>query len=282
MTIMFIKNKSYNSDEWKLFQKYQLYILTKFIELCEQNNLKYHLIFGSLLGCVREGGMIPWDDDIDVGMPYEDYKKLLNIMRDKPAGFEDFEFLTSEESPSKHLTMNFGVFSYTKIKCEMIDKNNERPYIWIDIYPCFRFYTKTHMFIATMLLKSKIYSKYQHKKFCYLLGKTLHTLKLYRFGEFMLNKMKFDIEKPYCYKVDNNLFAIKKIPPMINIKRANFEDIEVNIPENYDEILRELYGDYLIKPAEIDRNKFSMIKNIDFGECNQNHLEKLLKELHRT
>lgn len=45
----------------------------KFAQVCDQYGLNYYSIFGSLLGAVRHGGMIPWDDDIDVCMPREDY-----------------------------------------------------------------------------------------------------------------------------------------------------------------------------------------------------------------
>ena len=65
------------------FKKIQLDMLEIFIDICEEHGLKYYLIGGSCLGAVRHGGFIPWDDDIDVGMPREDYERFSAIARER-------------------------------------------------------------------------------------------------------------------------------------------------------------------------------------------------------
>jgi lipopolysaccharide cholinephosphotransferase len=55
----------------------QLGILRAFDAYCREAGLVYHLGFGTLLGAVRHGGYIPWDDDIDVTMPRADYRRLV-------------------------------------------------------------------------------------------------------------------------------------------------------------------------------------------------------------
>lgn len=57
----------------------QKYLLDVFVEVCEKYELRYFLMWGTLLGAIRHGGFIPWDDDLDVGMPIDDYKKFLAI-----------------------------------------------------------------------------------------------------------------------------------------------------------------------------------------------------------
>ena len=61
------------------FKDILLKILDRFIQICNEHNLKYTLLGGSVLGAIRHKGIIPWDDDIDVGMPRDDYEKLLSI-----------------------------------------------------------------------------------------------------------------------------------------------------------------------------------------------------------
>ena len=58
-------------------------MLNEFVRVCELNNLTYWLGDGSLLGSVRHKGFIPWDDDIDVLMPYEDFKLFCDFAKEQ-------------------------------------------------------------------------------------------------------------------------------------------------------------------------------------------------------
>lgn len=74
--------------ELRRLQLTQLEILKLFDRICKQYNLNYSLYAGSLLGAVRHQGFIPWDDDLDVCMPREDYEKFLAVWdKAKPEGY---------------------------------------------------------------------------------------------------------------------------------------------------------------------------------------------------
>ena len=65
----------------------QLYLLDVLAELCERHHLRYFLTGGSLIGAMRHDGFIPWDDDLDIAMPAEDFRRFRRIARGElPAG----------------------------------------------------------------------------------------------------------------------------------------------------------------------------------------------------
>ena len=71
------------SAEMKKLWAVELDLLAEFDRVCRKNNLTYYAFCGTLLGAVRHSGFIPWDDDIDVVMFREDFKKLSEVAEEE-------------------------------------------------------------------------------------------------------------------------------------------------------------------------------------------------------
>ena len=73
----------YVDEKMKKIWAVELGLLEQFQGICQKYGLQYFAIGGTLLGAVRHKGFIPWDDDIDVGMPREDYDRFLQLCEDE-------------------------------------------------------------------------------------------------------------------------------------------------------------------------------------------------------
>lgn len=69
----------YEQDELRRLQLVELDILRDIDKVCREHGIRYFLDSGTLLGAVRHGGFIPWDDDVDLGMPRRDYERFLKV-----------------------------------------------------------------------------------------------------------------------------------------------------------------------------------------------------------
>ena len=71
--------KEYDKETLDKLHQVEMEILDDFVKVCEKHKLRYFLTGGTMLGAVRHSGFIPWDDDVDIGMPREDYDKFIEI-----------------------------------------------------------------------------------------------------------------------------------------------------------------------------------------------------------
>lgn len=97
-------NKEYDENVLKHLHDVELKMLNDFIEICNNHNLTYFLHAGTALGAIRHKGFIPWDDEIDVLMPREDYEKFLNIFDEKNSNYYLINWNTTLNISSEYLT----------------------------------------------------------------------------------------------------------------------------------------------------------------------------------
>ena len=77
--------REYDDATLKRLQKCELILLKDFVEICETEGLMYFGLAGTALGAVRHKGFIPWDDDIDLGLPRKDFDRLVEVVRSEYA-----------------------------------------------------------------------------------------------------------------------------------------------------------------------------------------------------
>lgn len=107
-------------------------LLDNFNQLCKEHGLKYSLAYGTFLGAVRHGGMIPWDDDIDLIMPRSDYEKLCAMYLARDCA-EKYQFVSHHNHPEVKTKIGYYI-DYSTIT-ETAGKQNAYHGIHIDIYP---------------------------------------------------------------------------------------------------------------------------------------------------
>lgn len=126
--------------------------LVYFDKICKKYDLKYTLDAGTLLGAVRHHGFIPWDDDIDVAMPYTDYKKLISLSNEIN---KNNRFIIHGYSKEINDKENY-IYPYLKLEDNHtiadFKMNKDQGGAWVDIFP-----------LNNVPANSKLYLKYIRK-----------------------------------------------------------------------------------------------------------------------
>ena len=267
-------NYSYNKDEYEDLslvdaQSIMVDILRSVHEVCEKHGLKYFLDAGTLLGAVRHKGFIPWDDDVDIGMPREDYNKFVKIAKKElPQNlflqtFETDEYYNIYPTPCK-VRYNDTLF----FEAELDENLKMHNGIFIDVFPYdslpkHKFIYKVQRAVSFNVLKSFKRLRDIPEK---LSLKNKVTFAFYKFVVKMFpskRRLKFfdflikwnDPNSEYMgYGVDTYWSEyIYKKSDYYNLTKLEFEGEYFYAPKNYNAILTRLYGDYMTLPKEEDR-----------------------------
>lgn len=116
----------------KKLKKIQLEMLDYIDKFCEENEIRYWIDSGTLLGAVRHKGYIPWDDDIDLGMLRKDYDKFVNLFNKKCDPSYRFDCYEC----NKNYTKPYGkVLDLRTVMYEPDKKTGVKSSVFVDVFP---------------------------------------------------------------------------------------------------------------------------------------------------
>lgn len=241
----------------------ELEILKGFHAFCVENGLRYYLAYGTLLGAVRYKGFIPWDDDVDVLMPREDYNRFLELYQDS----ERYRLLAFEKDPAAE-------FPYAKI-CDMTTRKEENGYdskvplgVDIDIFPldhwaddleearrevrrigrCMFRLGLSKLRKPDSLQPVKRFAKGLLMRWCRLRGGAFYVRRILREAVKAEQRgSRYMGTKTWCVYGERNIVPAEAFSDGIEIE---FEGEKFFAPVGYDAYLTCLYGDYLPEPPK--------------------------------
>ena len=252
------KITSHMKEVWAV----ELDLLVRLQKVCEKYNIEYFADGGTLLGCARHNGFIPWDDDIDIAMTRENYDKFCKIAESE---FQYPYFLQTEKTESG------TVFGYAKfcnsdttmlLKCFEGRNFKYNQGICIDIFPQDKIPDDTkemnYFFTRLQYLKAKgkqfrnrLHNDHgEHnlaKVFLAALVKLMH-IKNFCYFRFEKECQKYNLQNTkYMASISfrpERKIGFKEISAYKEIEMLPFEFIKLPCPKNYNQYLSDFYGDW--------------------------------------
>ncbi len=275
-----LNSKRYDDETLKHLQKVQLMMLKDFIKICEDNDINYSVIGGTLLGAIRHQGFIPWDDDIDLIMFRKEFERLNDIMMKNPNDKYGFINVLNEET--YHYTWGRFTLKNTVLAEEWVDQVDYTPNIFIDIFimdnipdnKIKRFIHKWRCFALNQMSNYSIIKFQNESKIKEIIQQcAYYFLKILPISPMTIKKR---CVKTYRKYENIECDEVCDFPSLANMpiydkkdflypKKVMFEDIEVNVPNDYDKILTRLYGDYMKLPPK-EKQFRPAPEKIDFGK----------------
>lgn len=258
-------------------QLIELEMLKEFDRICRKNGLKYVLYSGTLLGAVRHSGFIPWDDDIDVAMLYEDYEKFVKIAP-KELDLEKFFLRTQETDKDCNLTF-IQIKRNGTIYCrEMRNTFDTHLGVFMDIFPLFngsnlkiihKIQHKICKFYKSVVWSHMGAIAARKKKTYYMLLSKISNKTAYKRFMRWATLIKKPTGKLAYLSFKRNPYNVvhTRRETYENLKEISFEGSRFYVPANYEEVLSSIYSEeYLKYPPMSGRRAKHMPAIIDIGD----------------
>lgn len=255
----------FSKQELRQLQLKSLELATYFRNFCEENNLKFFLCGGGCIGAIRHCGFIPWDDDIDVFMPRDDYEKLGNLWGEN-ADATRFSYCRPDATHhyrNLFATINDNNTTFIKTHQADLDINHG---IVLDILPLDG-YPNSKVARFFQVFWALIYSIFcaqmvptNHGKIVTLAGKLILNCvpskkvryKIWKFAEKQMSKYKI-CDCDNITELCSGPFYMKKKYPKSAFDEAVYKEFEgefMPLPQGYDVYLRTAFGDYMKLPPK--------------------------------
>lgn len=232
----------------------QLQLLQQVSTFCQENNLKYFLAYGTLLGAIRHKGFIPWDDDIDIAMPRSDYERFIRTFNDA------FQY---SKVVDMYSNKKYG-FAFAKVH-DIRTIVNETQYhqdcfgVYVDIFPIdgikdeMQIYKSLRLRKLLHTKKANFTQRKLSKKIINFFGKIV----LFPFSVHFLLEQADKNAKKYAFGTTQKAACI--VDPFgpreivdtsvfVSTIDHEFEGNKYKIPIGYDKWLTSIYGDYMKLP----------------------------------
>lgn len=277
--------KELTPEQFRKMQLTELDMLVEFDRVCRKHNIKYVLFGGSLLGAVRHGGYIPWDDDADIGMLREDYdafKKVAAEMKGDICYFQDHD--TDPEYRWGYGKLRRTNTIYVRVGQEHLKSKTG---IFVDVFPMD---DVPKSVIGQMIQDKKVYCL---RKILWSEVAKMNMQGLWKIWYTLLSKIPVDFVfkfyKKYAEKSKNNSpnrVRCLSFPATGTLYRKNpirerysmpkswftnrteylFEGKKLYSSKEYDTVLTYIYGDYMKLPPKDQREQHSPFSYIKFQD----------------
>ena len=242
-------------------QKEQLNILRELSKILDRENIPFFLAYGTMLGCIRHNGFIPWDDDVDIYIWGKDYPRLKSYFMNHKTGFLQFhDFETVQGYPYVFPKVVDG---RTQLKEKTYSHLGYMSGVYIDIFPLFEVEDNPVLFALHDKMR---YLRYALIKSYYVDDKR------YRFPRNILikilkkfvnpDKIQKTLYQTYIGKhkgsrlTEPNIFGKHSLVRKTVFDKPTYhkyEGLSMPIPTEYDEYLTTMYGEYMKLPPEDQR-----------------------------
>ncbi len=224
--------------------------------ILNRNNIYHSITNGTLLGAVRHGGFIPWDDDFDFCIFGEHYEKALYCLRKE---LPEWLFLEDKESEPKF----FHAWAHVKdlktiVQCEHYVQDNLYAHhgLSIDLYRMERVRLKDHC----SRREDEFFSYVKRRN---LMGNMDDDEMKKRFGQiytFTNNYWSFELGEENLESINRDVYAdlyitarFYEVEDFFPLRKIKFENTEFTAPNDPDTVLKKTFGDYMTLPPEEER-----------------------------